>query len=274
MKLLISIITLLLLTNTVIAQQPDKRDFAVQKNHSMFNKEWVGPGGEYMRIVNDSAFFPSPFGNSYKVRYGNKKLTLISAPYAAQDEALFTVVHISEDTLIVDAVNDNAFRLVKRWSHVVFVSLHHLDGITFPFQAIFFERSGGGMIRVDYSNVQFKIDSSGAMLFSCMPERGNLNGTYKGQLSPEQLAQLNALINRSQPERLALASEMLQDEQGYSQKIEDAQGYAFRFYYKKKMTEANMQWLPYLSRGLVDFLESLPATVPLEKVSGNYGIRK
>ena len=255
MKPLVTILIALLFAGNSSAQHTGQKAVTL-------NKEWIGPGGEYLYIKDDSAYFEKDGGYDCKVRFNDHKLTVISPPYGALDEAVFNVDRLNDDTLTIDAVNDNAYAILKKWSLVSFVDRQYLDKVPFSFQKIFYARSGGGMALVDYSNIQFEIDSSGSVTFSCQPEKGKLSGTYKGQLSLTQLAQLNKVIKASQPERFTIPHV----------KRTDVPGYTFRFYYKNTMTEASGQGIPHLAIDLVDLLESLPGKMQLEKVSDKYGI--
>ncbi|MFI5195783.1 MAG: hypothetical protein ACHQD8_01720 [Chitinophagales bacterium] len=134
----------------------------------------------------------------------------------------------------------------------------------FSFQKVFYGRAGSGMIIADYRHVQFQIDSSGRLLFSCIPGKGALNGTYSGQLSPAQLTQLNALIKKCNPEQFVISH----------QKVMDVPGYTFRFYYNNKMKEDQGQMLPRPAIDLSNFLESLTGTLKLERITYNYGLDK
>ncbi len=255
MKPLVTILIALLFAGNSSAQHTGQKAVTL-------NKEWIGPGGEYLYIKDDSAYFEKDGGYDCKVRFNDHKLTVLLPPYDALNEAAFNVDLLNDDTLTIDAINDNAYRILQKWSLVPFVDRQHLDKVPFSFQKIFYERSGGGMVLVDYSNMQLEIDSSGSVIFSCQPEKGTLSGTYKGQLSLTQLAQLNKVIKTSQPERFTIPHV----------KRADAARYTFRFYYKNTMTEASGHGVPHLAMDLLDFLESLPGKMQLEKVSDKYGI--
>ena len=229
------------------------------------NNEWVGPIGEYIAISNDSAYFSPITGKynyKYPIRVDGDKLTLVGANGA--DYQVYKVETFNDGTLGLKAENQNAYDFTKTWEPVVFVTRQSQVTRPFSFQKIYFGREGSGMVVADYMHVQFEVDAAGNLLFSCIPGHGKLSGTYKGVLSGAQLQELIRLIKGA-------AIERFDSRKGH---WSDVPGHYFRFYYNDKVKEVDGQMLPVLSYGIMAFLESLPATVQLEKISDKYGLEK
>ena len=232
------------------------------------DREWIGPQGEYLRIAGDSAFISVPFHDQRSlVHFNDTMLTLTATalnphlqPYTYVDS--YRIERLNEDTLVLRAIDSSAYEYMKTWEADTFVNLAHLYEGTFFFENVYFARSGMAVMVGDYSNVEFEIDSSGSMLFSCTRAKGKLNGTYKSHLNRLQLVQLNELIKRSAPDRLAFPRE----------RWSDGPGYKFRFYYNNKTVEAGGHGMSHLAWPLVGFMYSLIDKMPFEKISDKFGL--
>lgn len=257
MKLPIAVSILLFFVGTAFAQQ--KREYKIKgpDYHNLYNKEWIGPHGEYLKTDHDSAYLASPGGGKYALWYNNDMLTLTT--YGEVDS--FSVLQLKSDTLILKAANKPASRQIGTDEALSFVRRAALIDPHFSFQKVFFS-SRGGMVRGNYGAVQVEVDSSGGMLFSCTQGKLMKSGTFKGQLSPEQLKKLNELIKKSIPERIS----------GSSRKMIDAPTVELKVWYKNTKTGFFGPVVPWLARDVEYYVSSFINTVKLEKVSDDFGI--
>ncbi len=253
MKLLLPILLFTLFAGQAIAQPGNKPG-------QIYNI-WIGPNAEYLDIHNDSVYFATafyrPYGCMLNYDGGTLSLTL------AGEHQAFRVVSVNDDTLRLKAKDNNGYGLVRTWDTIVFVNRKCLYDSALTFGQLRFYRSGSGMLPAEYSNIQFQIDSTGALLFSCVPQKGKYNGTYKGQLSASQLKQLTDLLKASALDRFVIPLVHLTD----------VPGYGFKFYYDHKMKEAYGQGMPYPAVPLVDYLNTLINAVQLEKISDEFDLK-
>ncbi len=273
MKRVVILLTVMLTGSA--AAQPERRTDGPAGRRVMLNKEWIGPVGEYLKIANDTALITTPFSNGkYPCRLDGNLLIFVHGSYSSERGAFadydsFRVEGLSKDSLVLTALNQGAFETMKKNAFermttpasLVFVNRRALDDPNLSFEKVYFS-TGGGMAMGWYRMIELEIDSSGNLLFSCLPGTKQVTGTFKGRVSPAEVKHINELIRKSIPARYA----------AIPWHAEDAGSRAIRVYYNGKMKETTDRGVPYLANDLQAYLGGFVGQVQLEKVSDKYGL--
>jgi hypothetical protein len=220
-------------------------------------KNWIGENLEYLELKKRSANFDYGYGFfPFDVSY-NDSILILTSNKKRNWIYHYKVRRLTPDSLIISPQDSISATFLKGKSTFIFVDKNKLPQKEIKFQNLSFSQGDCGG---PCPSFKINIDSVGTVYFQTLKQIDNLNGTYKGQLSPEQL---NNFIEVLKASRL----EMFPKHLGYALGLPKK---TFVIHYNNAVLRSQGYCIPPTAASLEDYLMKIYTEVNLQKTIAQF----
>ena len=252
MKILLSLVLIILACTTAGAQ-------------TTILKDWVGENMEYLKLIKKKASYDNRYRTEeYDLRYNDSTLTLIDRywvfgkfPPGEKEFLKFRISHLTEDTLVIEPLNESAKRITRDRSSQIFTNKEALPRRQFIFQKICFN----GWINDSITKIE--IDSTGLIYCWGKPNKKNHARLYTTKFSSGEMENFLKLLQDAEIYRIPADDWLTHPPVDY-----------VRFYYNNIVrTYWDISRYQYCKK-LMSFFYSFMKNITLREYSGQYKFEK
>ena len=231
-------------------------------------KTWIGEKLDYWQFSKKKATCGLFWLSDYKYKYSDSIVTLRGSNLIIGADGFFPpgshtfpfkVLKLTEDSLIVTAMSDEAKKLIHNQTTYSFVDKTKLQKEDFIFQGLSFRAYGDG--RGTASKMDVEIDATGKVYFLGKANTGQYTGYYQGQLLPQQLVRLVTILK---------SSGLSQSSQRFPFSSSHGSPYFLNVQFNQTECIREGEVFPYVSRELITYLLNITQEASLNKMEATH----
>jgi len=233
-------------------------------------KTWIGEKLDYWQFSKKKAKCGLFRLSEYKYKYSDSIVTLrISSlmigadrffpPRIVVDTYPFRVLKLTEDSLVVTALTEQAKELIHNQPTYSFVDKAKLQKEDFIFQGLSFRAYGNG--RGTASKMDVEIYATGKVYFLGKANTDQYTGYYQGQLTPQQLVRLVTFLK---------SSGLSQSYPRFPGSSSHGSSYFLNVQFNQTECIREGEILPYVSQELFAYLLNITQEASLNKMEGTH----